>query len=62
MTQIHRMKSDREGEILYDIPYRWNLQGNDTNELIYKTETDPQTSRRSLWLPGDRGKMRGRNS
>ena len=56
------MKSDREGEIPYDIPYRWNLQGNDTNELIYKTETDPQTSRRSLWLPGDRGKMRGRNS
>ena len=56
------MKSDREGEIPYDIPYRWNLQGNDTNELIYKTETDPQTSRRSLWLPGGGGKMRGRNS
>ena len=25
-------KSDREGEILYDIPYMWNLK-NDTNEL-----------------------------
>ena len=26
-------KSDREGEILYDIPYMWNLKRNDTNEL-----------------------------
>ena len=42
----------REGEIPYDIPYRWNLQGSETNELIYKTETDLQTPRRSLWLPG----------
>ena len=30
-------KSDR-GEILYDIPYIWNLRRNDTNELTYKTE------------------------
>ena len=29
-------KSDREGEISYDIPYRWNLKSNDTKELIYK--------------------------
>ena len=29
--------SDREREILYDIPYMWNLKINDTNELIYKT-------------------------
>ena len=26
----------------YDIAYLWNLK-NDTNELIYKTETDSQT-------------------
>ena len=26
----------------YDITYMWNLK-NDTNELIYKTETDSQT-------------------
>ena len=26
-------KSDREGEISYDIPYIWNLKINDTNEL-----------------------------
>ena len=24
----------------------------DTNELIYKTETDSQTQRTNLWLPG----------
>ena len=27
---------------------------NDTNELIYKTETDSQTERINLWLPGGR--------
>ena len=31
------MKSDREGEILYDISYMWSLKRNDTNELTYKT-------------------------
>ena len=30
-------KSDREGEISYDIPYIWNLKRNDMNELIYET-------------------------
>ena len=33
----------RDGEITYDIPFMWNLKRNDTNELIYKTETDSQT-------------------
>ena len=28
----------------------WNPK-NDTNELIYKTETDPQTSKTNLRLP-----------
>ena len=36
-------KSDREGEIFYDIPYMWNLKINDTNELIYKSERDSET-------------------
>ena len=36
-------KSEREGEISYNIPYMWNFKGNDANELIYKTETDSQT-------------------
>ena len=33
--------------------HMWNLERNDTNELTYKTETDSQTSRTSLWLPGE---------
>ena len=31
-------KSDREGEMSYDIPYMWNLKRNDTNKLTYKTK------------------------
>ena len=33
-------KADREKEILYSIINMWNLKKNDTNEFIYKTETD----------------------
>ena len=33
----------REGKISYDIPCMWNLKRNDTNELIYETETDSLT-------------------
>ena len=33
-------KSERERQILHDITYMWNLKY-DTNEHIYKTETDP---------------------
>ena len=32
----------RERQIPYDVTYMWNLKY-DTNELIYKTETDSQT-------------------
>ena len=32
----------------------WNLKTNDTNELIYKTETDSQPQRRNLWFPSRR--------
>ena len=32
----------------------WNLKY-DTNEPIYKTETDSQTWRTDLWLPRERG-------
>ena len=34
------MKSDKEEEISDGIPNRLNLKRNDTNQLIYKTETD----------------------
>ena len=36
------MKYVWEGKILYDIPYMQNWKRNDTNELIYKTESDSQ--------------------
>ena len=33
----------------------------DTNELIYKTETDSQTQKTNLWLPKEKGGGRGIN-
>ena len=49
------MKSEKEK--IYDITYMWNLKKNDTNDLIYKTET--QTSKTNLRLPqGKRGKYK----
>ena len=41
-TLSYYMKSLRERQIPYDITYMWNLKY-DTNEFIYKTETDSQT-------------------
>ena len=35
------VKSEREGKIVYDITYTWNLKYG-TNVPIYKTETDSQ--------------------
>ena len=52
------MKSDRERQISYDISYMWNIKNN-TNELIYKTETDSQTYKTNLW--SQRGKAGGIN-
>ena len=50
-------KSERERQIPYDITYIQNLKY-DTNELIYETETDSQTQRTDLWLPGGLGEGR----
>ena len=44
---------------IYDITYMWNLKSSDANEFIYKTETDLQTQRMNLWLPGEKDEMEG---
>ena len=54
-------KSDQEVEPLYDIPYMQNLKRHDTNELIYKIETDVHTWRMDLWLPGGMMSRRDRD-
>ena len=41
------------------ISHMWNLK-NDTNEPIYKTETDSQTLRTDLWSTKEKG-GRGRD-
>ena len=38
----HIKQSQKERQIPYDITYMWNLKY-DTNEPIYKAETDSQT-------------------
>ena len=43
-------KSERERQMSYGITYMWNIK-NDTNVLIYKTETDSQTKKTNLWSP-----------
>ena len=37
----------------------WNLKNN-TNELVYKTETDSQTWKTNLWLPKGKGGFKKR--
>ena len=49
----NEVKSEKKRQILYDIIYMWTLKY-DTDEPIYKTETDSQ--RRDLWFPGGRGR------
>ena len=53
-------KSDRERQISYDVTHcrTWFLK-NDTNELIYKTETVLQILKTNLWLP--KGKFGGKD-
>ena len=50
-SRDYRTKSERERQISYTFTPMWNLKY-DTNELIYETETDSQTQRTDLWLPG----------
>ena len=39
---IEWRKSDRE-EVLYNIPYVWNVKINNTNKLTYNSERESQT-------------------
>ena len=39
---LREVSQTEKDKIPYDITYMWNLKY-DTNELIYKTETDSQT-------------------
>ena len=48
-----------EKQISYDIAYMWNIKKKDTNELIYKTETDSQTYR--MIYDYQRGNVGGRD-
>ena len=43
--QQYNKKSYRKGEISYDIPYILNLKRNDTDELIYETQTQSMNLR-----------------
>ena len=47
-------KSDKEGQLSYDTTYMGNLKY-ETNELIYKTETDSQSEKTNLWLAKGKG-------
>ena len=53
------MKSERERKILYDITYVWNLKY-DTNEPIYKTETNSDIENRLVVAKGEEGEGEGR--
>jgi len=46
-------KSDREGEISYDIPYVQNLKRYDINEIIYRTETDSRLRKQNYCCPNE---------
>ena len=41
---IEQSQPDKR-EILYDIAHMWNLKKYDTNDFVYKTETDSQRLR-----------------
>ena len=51
-------KSEREGEILYDIAYKQNLKRNDTNELTKQKQTH-RLREQTFDYQGWRGEGRG---
>ena len=46
------MKSERR-QTPYNVTYMWNKKN--TNELIYKTETDSKTQKTNMGTKGERG-------
>ena len=54
-------KPDRGRQILYDVTYMWHLKNN-TDESIYKTETDSWIWKTNLWLPNYKERGAGINS
>ena len=49
----HTKGSKSERQTPYDITHMWNLRY-DTDELIFKAETDSQTQSKDMWLPRGR--------
>ena len=47
-------KSDREGEILYDLPYMWNLKWTKMYTSTYKTERLIRVKEQT-WFPRGKG-------
>ena len=48
LSEVNQTEKDK----YHDITHMLNLiYKNDTNELIYKIETDSQISKTNLWLP-----------
>ena len=50
--------SQTEKDKYHDTAYMRN-QKNDTNEFIYKTETNSQNQKTNLWLPRGKGGGKG---
>ena len=54
-TVIQSEVSQKEKNKYHMISLICGILKNDTNELVYKTETDSQTSKTNLWLPVGKG-------
>ena len=54
---FHLLQYRLTWRILYLVSFICGILNN-TNESIYKAETDTQTQKTNLWLPGERGERR----
>ena len=50
LSEVSQAEEDK-----YMISLICGILKNHTNELVYKTQTDPQTSKSNLWLPKGKG-------